>query len=319
MVGEVMADKNTVVQALLLSDIHVDHTWNARSGGWQDEKAREDGSLGGIDGLRNSIKARGQDDAVIVRPNPNKAQKKPYSLVTGYRRCEAIGLNAVEAGDKAPTIRAIVRELSEFESRALNIRENTARDDLKGADLAWSIGQMLAEAKSNGVTLTGEAVAIEIGKHQTYVAKLIRVLNGVKASIFKAWRESPVSISVSEMDDIAKLPKEEQEKSYEEASRGKEESKKKSNRILPLKKAADRIGMILGRLVQAEYIEVSDFDFNGAVDVCVKLPKGDKALTAGQRKQVVDSLKRGFTAGTAAPKSKDEDEEDEDEDEEDSE
>ena len=46
--------------------------------------------LAGIIGLMGSIKTSGQDTAVDMRPNPKGKGGKKYSLVTGFRRFEAI-------------------------------------------------------------------------------------------------------------------------------------------------------------------------------------------------------------------------------------
>ena len=112
-------EKNVV--RIPLSAVRVDHKWNARSGGWRElpetatteESDAEPGELS-LSDLAKSILLHGQDTAVFVRKNP-KGTKHEFDLIAGFRRFEALELNAKKGevvpgwtSAKEPTVIAVI-------------------------------------------------------------------------------------------------------------------------------------------------------------------------------------------------------------------
>jgi len=244
--------KDEKVQNVLLSDIFVDPSWNARS-------SLESGGGGpdggeGFKGLKQSIAVKGQDEPVFVRKNPTKS-KHPYALVAGFRRYEAISQLGHERGEKTPTIKTIVRELDERSARELNLRENTARDDLSGADLAFGIHDMY----KNQPDLTDTAVADMLGMSQGYVSKLNRIMRNVKPTIVADWRKATLKLTVDQVASLIELPKDEQQEKYDDLVRGKE---KKGDRgpnswVSTCKKHAASVARTLAKLAHEKVVTVN--------------------------------------------------------------
>lgn len=198
----------STIQNIPLHDIEVDHTFNARSGAWAQAGETPDGHAG-MAGLVESIKSRGQDTEVVVRPNV-KGKSKAYFLVNGFRRYEALRSIAEANKDKGATIKAKIRELTDIEARALNVRENTSREDFTPADLAFGVAEM---AKSGA---TDTAIAAELGLTQAYVSRLHTIVKETRTSkTFEKWRSSPVQIQVIDMYKVAKMAPEKQTEAYE--------------------------------------------------------------------------------------------------------
>ena len=245
------------ILVLSLGEIDVDLKWNSRSpaeaSGGPDEESD------GFAGLVKSIAINGQDTPVSVRPSGNP--KKPYRLVAGFRRFAAISKIADETGDKKPTIKAIVSNLTDEQARYLNLRENTARDDLSGPDLAFGVFEL---AKLNP-KLTGTAIAEGLGMNQGYISRLLRIMQGVKPSITASWRAAAIKLSGEEMETLIGKGPSEQETLYTEMTRTKGE-KGTSNRgpngwIETAKTAAQAIGTMLGNLAREGQIElINDSD-----------------------------------------------------------
>ena len=163
------------VHVLKVSEIDATSYKNSRSGNWHE-------GTGGLEdndfeGLCASISSRGQDEPVTVRPHGKKMQ-----LIAGFRRFAAhkkLGL---------ATIKAFVRELDDNEARALNIRENTARNNLSGPDLAWAIWELHQGYTAKRMPVTAVAIAQEIGRNQAYVNTLLNIMRDVDPKITAHWR-----------------------------------------------------------------------------------------------------------------------------------
>lgn len=201
------------VQAIPLSDIEIDHSFNARSGDWAKTEDQADGHAG-MKGLVESIKARGQDTEVVVMPNTKPLSKtnKPFFLVNGFRRAEAVRLIGEENKDKAVTINAKVRIITPVEARALNVRENSSREDFTAPDLAYGIAKM-AESGTTDI-----AIAAELGLTQSYVSRLHRIYKDTRTSkLFEKWRAAPVQLPTLDMAKVAAQPAEKQAEAYDAA------------------------------------------------------------------------------------------------------
>lgn len=304
--------KKREILILQLSEIAVDHKWNARAGNWKESAANEESGEGGFTGLIGSIKARGQDEPVIVRPNPDPKAKQKYSLVAGFRRFEAITAIALEEGNKSPTILAECVEMNDVEARARNIRENTARDDFSVPDLAWSI----AELGKGGAT--DLAIAAEIGKSQGYVSMLHRVIKKVKGTIVDHWRNQPkaLQLDVRKMRKVSETEEKDQQATYKElledlvaSAKELSEDEKDTKKIQGYKDRAEKLGAIFGRLNAHGFLDCDAISFADCLDDIIKVPTD---MTKKNRSSIASAMERGYKAGVEQVNKEDEEENEDD-------
>lgn len=243
------------VKHVPLSDIHVDWAWNSRSYAYviaeHSEMGDEEGS--GITGLVKGVFYDGQDTPIDLRPatKEDKAGNRPYVLVSGFRRYEAIRrLNTPKVATKEGelgeisaeflkvienrraekkqlvpntgdgTIRAVVRNIDERQAELLNLRENTNRDDLTTPDLCMAVRRIV---QKQGLTPT--QLADRLGKSQGHMTTLIQV-GRCHNDILDHWRNggdfvsegvsitSKKRVNVRDLVDISKIEKEKQLAEY---------------------------------------------------------------------------------------------------------
>ena len=290
-------DSNEIV-ILPLSDIFVDSAWNSRlkldsgSGGPHPEDEQS------LEGLQESIKVKGQDEPVVVRLNTGVTHtdgtksKHTYSLVCGFRRCEAIRLNAADKDgnviDKNPTVRAVVRILSDKDARELNLRENTARDSLNAPDVAFGIQRLLFD---NPNMTQGEISAI-LGKSQSYISRLM-VIAGCQQGVFADWRKSGGMVGIFPMMSVAKLPKGEQRDAYDALVKEKTPAGDDAGaKVKSAKERAIKFGSLMASLANAELIEVTEELFTG--DNVHLYVTGVKDFTEKQLAAIGDAAGKAF-------------------------
>jgi ParB/RepB/Spo0J family partition protein len=142
--------------SLAPSAIYADTAWNARHGDWTKNtiQTSENGNEtdSGWEPFALSIATEGVQDPVEVRANPKgkdggTGPNAPWQLIAGFRRHKAATLANLA------TIPAMVKDFDDKQARLRNIEENTARDDLKGADLAWGIGELVKQGGVDAVVL----------------------------------------------------------------------------------------------------------------------------------------------------------------------
>lgn len=205
-----MADK---IVSIPLSQLFSDPKWNARfsldsgSGGAHEDQEQS------LESLAQSIAQSGQDTPIIVRPNPFASKDKyPFHVVCGHRRVAAIAMNAEKSKTKLTdaTVRAEIREMSEIEARELNLRENSARDNITPPDYVFGIRKLRSENEK----MTQEAIAAILGKTQSYVSKLYKIGSKVKPAVADEWRKNPNAATIPQMLVIAELPTAEQEAAW---------------------------------------------------------------------------------------------------------
>jgi ParB/RepB/Spo0J family partition protein len=286
-----------------LTQILVDHNWNSRGMRWKEMANDEDTKF---EGLVASIRARGLDEPVVVRPNPDpKNTKQPYALVYGFRRFEAVSQIAAEDKLKEPTILGVVRTLNENEARSLNIRENTVRNNLAVPDLAWAIFE-LGKAGNTDLGIAGE-----IGKTQGYVSMLHRIMKGVAVSVLNHWRQSIVPLTVSNMLTVLGAASEKDEKLTEkqtakytemvkaqaEKARIKTDEEKAAAKVEGMKKKAHAFGFLLGQLDALGFLASSDVKFTDCITVVVP---GCEELDARTKRTIAKSGETGWKDGQEA-------------------
>jgi len=281
-----------------LKDIVADFAWNARSGDFKaDSGGKEDEHNFGD--LVKSMKQRGQDTPVVVRPKGKK-----FSLTAGFRRFAALSQIAEETKNPSLTIKAVVKDQSDAAARAENIVENTARDDLKGPDLAWACHQLYVLEKTNGNELTDSALAEMVGKSQPYVSKLLRIMKGVTTKVTDAWRSSKVAVTVNDMNGLVSVAKNEQEAEFKRileskggATGGQGAGGGQGAWLESAKKKAASIGELMGRLEKNELIDTSGLAFDTHLDLCLKV---NAKATARQRAQIAKAATKAYEEALAA-------------------
>lgn len=276
-----------------LRDIEADYEWNSRSGDWTQDEGEEESS--DFKSLMSSIEQNGQDTPVTVRPKGKK-----FFLVEGFRRFTAISKIAEKVGDKTATIDAVIKNLSDSQAAELNVRENSAREDLKGPDLAWGLYRIfLTRTKeNNGQPPTDSALALSMGKTQQYVSRLMKIMKQTNPEVTKSWRDSPVQLSITEMEEIAKLNDHAlQMKEYKAKIGTKDPDKKKTGRgewINAAKRRAGEIGELLGRLEVNDLIDTSGLEFDDFEKMALWLPKLNKDATAAQKRSIAKAAQEAF-------------------------
>lgn len=281
------------VVSMALADIAADLKWNTRSSGYLTAPGEGPGDSRGVLGLAESLEKDGQDTACVVRPNP--AGKGPaYALASGFRRYEAVSRLASEKkavkGLTVGHINVIVREMTEAEARALNVRENANRDDLSMPDLAWG---MHAMSKAG---LKQDQIAAELNKTQGYVSKLLRIMSEVKPAITKHWRESAVPVTLLDMTAIAQTPESEQDAKYKAlcAGEGKEQKKRgPSAWVETARDRAEKAGHMLGTLERHGFIRVltDKVDISSAINDVTKVKD---TVTKKQEASIVKAFVKGY-------------------------
>jgi ParB/RepB/Spo0J family partition protein len=291
------------ISLILLKDIVVDPAFNGRSGDFTADAGDEEKN--NFDDLVESIKMRGQDEAVRVVPKGKK-----FFLVAGFRRFAAISKIAEEKGDPNATIKAISKDMTSVEMRSLNLRENTARDQLKGADLAWSIHDLWKQM--GGKETSDVAVAKEIGLSQPYVSRLLRIMREVVTKVTDAWRVSPVKVSTGEMETLCKVPKDQQMDAYKKllGKKGEQSEKGPNAWVDSAKKNAAKVASLLGKLEKNELIDTEGLSFADHIDYVVKIKKG---ANAKQRSAIIKAAQTAYEEALTAEEETEEDSEDESE------
>jgi ParB/RepB/Spo0J family partition protein len=288
-------------EVLPLSKIKADYAWNARQGlidkDGKPVLSSGDETKNNLQDLMNSIELEGQDDPVVVRPI---GKGENFSLVAGFRRFLAIKMIAEKQGKKDATIKAFVRHMSDLEARAANIRENTARDDLRGPDLAWSVSALEKAYVDKGMKASSVVIANSIGKNQSYVAKLMRIMTNCDPKVTTLWREAPFQVSISDMEKIAAYEKDRQLEALQEILKNKSGTGGqgagggRGQWLEAAIKKAESVGTLIGRLTKAELIDSDGLDFGVAdhVKACVSLKA---EATDAQVRKVGKALDKGFT------------------------
>ncbi len=285
---------------------------NARSGDWTQTSSREEADGNSFKELVESIQSVGQQEPVTLRQKGKK-----YELVVGFRRFAAVKQLAVANGTtKTATIRAVVEELDELGARLANTLENTARDNLQGPDLAYAANELSKAHHAANQPISDNMLASKMGKNQSYIAQLLRVMRMADQRIPKLWREAQVQLSVSEMDRIAKLDKPLQFPEYQRLLEGKGggsdgQGSGKTWIDTANKKAATQ-GTLLGNL-QREGRITTDITWDSAEDLALLGVKVKAEATARQVKAIGKVAKEAFVKALiwVAPPAKEESEESE--------
>lgn len=262
---------------ITLSEIEIDPHWNVRLDGTSSGGPDEDHDF---EMLRKSIGLNGQDEPVVVRPHPHPREGRPaYSLVAGFRRARAVVENAREVRNNKPTILAVVRELDEEEARNLNLRENTARDNLSPPDVALGLVRL---RNAMGGKPTAQMIADSVGLSSAYTSSLLRIMTKIRTSVTEAWRTAPIQLSVNDMLTLVDVRPEDQEARYQELLRGKaaretgtgegSERRQRTGWFEGCKEKARNVGKMFGKLVRDGQCKLAEGFFADNIRVVMAVP-----------------------------------------------
>jgi ParB family chromosome partitioning protein len=123
---------------------------------------RVDMKTDSLQGLADSIKARGVIQPVVVRALPGTRR---FELIAGERRWRATQLAGLQE------IPALVREVSDEAALSVALIENIQREDLNPIEEAAALQRLSTE-----FDLTHQQVADAVGRSRTAVSNLLRLL-----------------------------------------------------------------------------------------------------------------------------------------------
>jgi ParB family chromosome partitioning protein len=140
-----------------------------------------------LEELRDSIRANGVVQPIVVRPSVNGR----YLLVLGERRCRASKMAGKE------TIPAIVRRVSDQQAAEMTVVENLQRQDLNCMEQAAAFGKL-----SRGFNLTQQQIGDRVGLSRESVSNYMRLLK-LPGTVMKYLYDG--TLGFSEAKELLKL------------------------------------------------------------------------------------------------------------------
>jgi ParB/RepB/Spo0J family partition protein len=295
--------------------IWADFKWNSRSPDFEGVEDLETETKT-FEALVESIRVNGQKEAVVLMPltGEQKADKKcpagaEYFLVAGFRRLAAV----TKIGGRP--VRAIIELLDPAQARVRNLAENTARDNLSGADLAWGCYQLTQQGMQD------KDIAAAIGKSQPYVSKLTKIMGSLPKELRKAWRDARQPIPVMSLYEmVTSIAPEKYGEAFEALTQARNDNNPEKHTRNPnkwydkMKEEIKIFGYRLGLLVNDE--QMPEFDMKSyalnVVELCFELPA---RCSSQQRRGLVTVLKSSYKEGKEAEIQEEEGEEEETDDE----
>ncbi len=307
------------IKQVLLSDIDINTAWNSRGSRWMKDSEgepdeREDGRavLTGTRGLQATIAKKGQDTPIdLVTEHPKKDPKKKYFLVCGFRRIEAVRRiweqheKEKSNGDHyPPTILARIRNLTPYESRALNMRENVVREEIPTADLAFGAHEMVEEAHGEGRKITQQEIADELSLSVGYVSKLMKVMADTDPKITARWRTAILPLSLNDMHEVSLKPKSEQEQEYKRILKEKLIPPKPLGKgwTVHARRSAIRMGDLFGTLEAQGYLRMMIkggepvLFTEHTIRAIVKIKSGKNPVSPRQLKGIAETANHAYQA-----------------------
>lgn len=156
-------------------------------------------SFENIEELAQSIKDNG-----LIQPISVVKKENGYMIIGGERRYRA----SLYAG--LQTIKAHILEVDDKRVLELSLIENIQRDDLSDFDKA----QFINELWLSGNYAQKQDLAAAIGKSQSYISKALGTLK-LDAVIIADIQETHPSIGLSVLEEISRVPQEEQKEVYD--------------------------------------------------------------------------------------------------------
>lgn len=323
--------KPMAVEHIKLTDIYADFDFNARS---KENVTSEPDSApgGGLEDLSGSLRTKGQDFPITVRPNVHEKGREhvknpetrrlewwwpPYELVDGFRRWVSIsGLNASEKLQEhsketgipivpnVPNghIAAEVRPLDDREAVLLNGRAAVGRNNLEPPDLMAHVVKLTRPPFSMSV---GE-IAEDQGASLTTIHKYATTGNALLPAILKHWRfggelDGLVTNRRASFEDVVEVAKESHDKqlqAYKECLVARKEKERNVSWFNTAERSALRMGAMLARLELEGVISLKGKPWEECAFSLVKIPVGVRSKPM-VREKVGGALLRGYEAERA--------------------
>lgn len=173
-----------------LTDIIADEKFNARKDYNGETQGSKRDNRQSIEDLARSIKSDGQLQPVLV----TKTEKGKYFLRFGFRRFKALQ----HLGEEF--IKVQVWDGNEADAMMINLAENCARNELH----AWEIAQRCVEIAREH-KLSGNEIAVRIGKSKGHVNNLMRIVEKLDKKIFEAWTKGDGRATFDNLIKLAKM------------------------------------------------------------------------------------------------------------------
>ncbi|RMD58676.1 ParB/RepB/Spo0J family partition protein [Candidatus Parcubacteria bacterium] len=176
-----------IVHELSTEKIRHSRFYNRFELSYQDESFQE---------LLNSIKERGQDFPIVVRPI--KDTHYEYEVVAGNRRLEACRKLGIP-------IKVFIKHLDDLESELLNVRENLEREDIS----VFELYKKFKDWMRHGLVASQNEIAQRIGRTKGWVSQVM-IYDRIPEQVFEALQD-PRIISFRNgrlLAELAKAPSE---------------------------------------------------------------------------------------------------------------
>lgn len=144
--------------------------------------------------LAMQIKQDGLYNPVLVRPVERGDAR--YELIQGERRFRAYQLLRSEEGaEKWGTIRATVRQMTDYDKSVAQLAENIQREDMRPIEEAEALRDLMeTHERVNGSKLTVRALAELVSKSPAWVSKRLSILEKPE-EVKQALRNGELTIS----------------------------------------------------------------------------------------------------------------------------
>jgi ParB family chromosome partitioning protein len=125
-----------------------------------------------LEELANSITEHGLLQPILVRPHPNKRKASSgwFQLVSGERRWRA----SISAG--LSHIPALVRELTDLQTREIALQENIQRQDLTDWEEALALDALWKAYEATGKAMSKREIARRLNVSPTYISNRLDTL-----------------------------------------------------------------------------------------------------------------------------------------------
>jgi hypothetical protein len=311
-----------------VTDIYCDPDFNARS--QANVVCEPDGVVGGsVEELATSLRTKGQDIPVVLRPNTAKKGEKerrkdakgdlswwwpPYECVDGARRVFAVrALNLNEKllehsketglpiipGVPNGTIAAEIRPLDDREAVLLMGRTSISRNGLEPPDLMTHIVKLTRPPFSMSVQEIAEDQGLAVATVHKYAASG----NALLGAILRHWRlggefdgiTSPKRLNFEELEAVSKERKENQAQAYKLALVGRDEREHTKNWYATAEKQAEKVGATLASWERAGVIRLTSKPWDECAQALVKLPARAKVNAVKVRNKLGEALEAAYT------------------------
>jgi hypothetical protein len=286
-------------------EIHIDYSWNMRTGNWQADLDEMQASML-PDGPEGRIL---QDQPVVVRPyeraigswplaigqkeesqQPTANSQWVYSLVSGFSRCTCLQRIAELKGDPNPKVWALIRVLDEWEALTMNIRENVGRNQVKQADVAvqlWRAWQ--CKGMEKGLWDEPYELAPQVAMSVNNVKQILEIMRKGSSDLIKVWQNTRIEANLFDLLELVrKYPKPEQKRAFSYLVMGYERRNHKHAGVqTKAGRTARDVGLMLGCLENEGHIVIKNRNFGEYLHLLVRTSVRGQKLRKWQLEKLV--------------------------------